>query len=166
MALLFLGMALPQAGFAADLSKQAGNFKLTKPEFLPIFLANANLLESDGALMFEVKGIRYFVATGSTVINAKRTPTEILRRKTVTKSKAHRAAAEFLKGIKVDAETKSFQKIVEITDGEKTDVKIFETLEETIRTKVKGKIRSYPTIGSWTSTDGLLYFQAIGGVVK
>ena len=27
---LFLGMALAQVGFAADLSKQAGNFKLTK----------------------------------------------------------------------------------------------------------------------------------------
>ena len=120
---LIMGMSLPSL-HAADLSKQAGNFKLTKPEVRPIFLANPILLEIDGATLFEVKGIKYFVATGSTVINAKRTPTELLRRRTVTKTKAHRAAAEFLKGIKVDAETKSFQKIVEITGGEKTEVKI------------------------------------------
>jgi len=159
-------MAMAKAVVAADLSKQAGNFKLSKPEFLPVFLANTSMLEGDGAIMVEVKGVRYFVATGSTVINAKRTPAELLRRRTVTKSKAHRAAGEFLKGIKVDAETKSFQKVVEITEGEKTDVKIFDSLEETIVTKVKGKIRSYPAIGSWTSPDGLIYFQAFGGVVK
>jgi hypothetical protein len=160
-----MGMSLPSL-HAADLSKQAGNFKLTKPEFRPIFLANPILLEIDGATLFEVKGIKYFVATGSTGINAKRTPTEILRRRTVAKSKAYRAAVEFLKGVKVEAKTRLFEKVVETTDGKKTTVQIVESLEETIRTKVKGKIRGYPIIGSWTSPDGLLYFQAIGGVVK
>ena len=151
---------------ATDLSEHAGNFKLRKPEFLPIFLANPILLEIDGATLFEVKGIKYFVATGSTVINAKRTPKEILRRRTVAKSKAYRAAVEFLKGVKVEAKTRLFEKVVETTDGKKTTVQIVESLEETLRTKVKGKIRGYPIIGSWTSPDGLLYFQAIGGVVK
>jgi hypothetical protein len=151
---------------ATDLSEHAGNFKLRKPEFLPIFLANPILLEIDGATLFEVKGIKYFVATGSYVNKAKPTLRDKLFREKIANGKAHVASAEFLKGVKVETETRYFDKIVEITDGKKTDVKIFESLEETIRAKVEGKIDSYPVIGSWTSPDGLLYFQAIGGVVK
>lgn len=92
--------------------------------------------------------------------------TEFIRQQKMSRLKAQAAAVEFLNGAKVSAICVSKDSTeIQIENGKESAL-VTETLDETIVTKAKGIVASLEVIGTWTSLDGSMFFQAIGKKMK
>jgi hypothetical protein len=132
-----------------------------EPEFVDVLQADPTLLHDGGAKVVETHNQRYFIAVGVTSAGSE-SPLEKLRQIRVGRIQAIKAAAEFIQETKVKSQEKlTEESTVTRTDGKKTatSTKIF---EESTLTQIEALLKVPPQIGSWKSSDGQLFFYAIG----
>lgn len=132
-----------------------------EPAFLDVLRAEPALLHDGGAKVIDTPGNRYFVAVGVTSAGPD-SPQEKLRQIRVGRIQAMKAAAEFIRETKVTAQEKFTQEsTVTRVDGAKTGTST-KTYEESTLTQIEALLKVPPQIGSWKSSDGQLFYYAIG----
>jgi hypothetical protein len=154
--LLFLSVFTAFAG-----SNETPFDAVIEPEFVDVLQADSTLLHDGGAKVVETHNQRYFIAVGVTSAGPD-SPMEKLRQIRVGRIQAIKAAAEFIQETKVKSQEKlTEESTVTRTDGKKTgtSTKIF---EESTLTQIEALLKVPPQIGSWKSSDGQLFFYAIG----
>jgi hypothetical protein len=131
------------------------------PEFDGILRADPALLQSGGAKLIEKDGTQYFVSVGFASVLGD-SPAERLRQLQVARTRALKAASEFIGTTNVTSEEK-FSDTTTITNlsGAKTS-ETRERLEETTVACIKALVKAPPVVGTWKSGDGQLFFYAIG----
>lgn len=90
-----------------------------------------------------------------------------MKQRVIAKSKAYRDLVAHLNGVKIEA-NKKLNKVKTITtdaDGGVTYT-IVKSIDETIVTEVKGQIKALPVVGTWKSSDGSMYYLAVGVVLN
>ncbi|HEY0793378.1 MAG TPA: hypothetical protein VGD78_20115 [Chthoniobacterales bacterium] len=134
---------------------------IIEPEFSGVLQAEPALLHDGGAKVIEIHGKRYFIAVGVTTVGPN-SAQEKLRQVRVGRIQAMKAAAEFIQQTKVSAQEKLTQEsMVSRVDGAKSSSST-KTFEESTLTQIEALLKVPPQIGSWKSSDGQLYFCAIG----
>ena len=132
-----------------------------EPEFIDALRADPMLLHYGGAKVVETHNKRYFIAVGVTSAGSD-SPQEKLRQIRVGRLQAIKASAEFIQETKVKAQEKfTEESTVSHVDEKKngTSTKVF---EESTLTQIEAVLKVPPQIGSWKSSDGGLFFYAIG----
>jgi hypothetical protein len=136
-----------------------------EPEFVDILQAEPSLLHDGGAKVVESHGKRYFIAVGVTLVKPD-SPQERLRQIRVGRIQAIKAAAEFIQATKIKAQEKLTQdSTVTRVDGKKSGTSM-DVFEESTVTQIEALLRVPPQIGSWKSSDGELFFYAIGAQLQ
>jgi hypothetical protein len=146
---------------AAAASNEVTLDAVIEPEFVDAFQADPTLLHDGGAKVVETHNQRYFIAVGVTSAGSD-SPQEKLRQIRVGRIQAIKAAAEFVQQTRIKAQEKfTEESTVSRADGTKngTSTKIF---EESTLTQIEALLKVPPQIGSWKSSDGQLFFYAIG----
>lgn len=129
--------------------------------FTPILQNERMLLENGGAKIVEYEGATYFIAVGSTAI-LDDSGKEYIRRNKVARAQAQKEAASFAEETEVVVEEHNTEKTVINNNNGQKSVYTMKEYDESIRTKVKGLISSMTDVGSWKSSDGKVFFFAIG----
>jgi hypothetical protein len=146
-------------------SREALLDAVLEPEFAEILQAEPALLHDGGAKVVESNGRRYFIAVGVTLVKPD-SPQERLRQIRVGRIQAIKAAAEFIETTKIKAQEKLTQDAtVTREDGKKSGTST-DTFEESTLTQIEALLRVPPQIGSWKSSDGQLFFYAIGSQLQ
>ena len=132
-----------------------------EPTFLDVLQAEPALLHDGGAKVIETPGKRYFIAVGVTSVGPD-SPQERLRQIRVGRIQAMKTAAEFVRETKVTAQEKlTEQSTLTRVNGTKTGTST-KTYEESTLTQIEALLKVPPQIGSWKSSDGQLFYYAIG----
>ena len=131
------------------------------PGFDGILRADLALLQSGGAKLIEKNGTQYFVAVGFASVLGD-SPAERVRQLQVARTRALKAASDFIGTTNVTSEEK-FSETTTVTDinGVKSSGRR-KLLEETTVAKIKALVNAPPVVGTWKSGDGRLFFYAIG----
>jgi hypothetical protein len=154
--LIFLTLIITIAG-----GTEAVRDAIVEPEFVDVLQAVPALLHDGGAKVIESNGRRYFIAVGVTLVKPD-SPQEKLRQIRVGRIQAIKAAAEFIQATKVRAQEELTQESkVTSVDGKKSGTST-DTFEESTLTQIEALLSVPPQIGSWKSSDGQLFFYAIG----
>ena len=134
------------------------------PGFEDILRADPALLHNGGAKLIEKNGTRYFVAIGFASVLGD-SPAERVRQLQVARTRALMAAGEFIGTTIVTSEEKfSDTTTADTVNGHKTAER-HKVLEETIVAKIRALIKAPPVLGTWKSSDGQLFFYAIGAQI-
>ena len=149
-----LFMLTSQIG-AGDLSGLSGLH--VEEEFRPLLAAMPLQMENGGTRIFKVKdGSLWIVSIGSAVTKPM-SGSELLRRRTVSKSKAQAAAVAELNGIEVKTKSvmTSSDEVI-IKNGVESGISQ-EVMNETVVTAAKGVIKNMPVVGTWMNPDQTLF---------
>ena len=147
--------------FTAAASNELPVDAVVEPAFVDALQADPTLLHDGGAKVIETHNQRYFIAVGVTSAGSD-SPQEKLRQIRVGRIQAIKATAEFVQQTRIKAQEKfTEESTVSRADGRKngTSTKIF---EESTLTQIEALLKVPPQIGSWKSSDGQLFFYAIG----
>ena len=135
------------------------------PGFHSILRADPALLQSGGAKLIEKNGTQYFVAVGLASVLGD-SPAERVRELQVARTRALKAASEFISTTSVTSEEKfSDTTTVASVNGVKTSGRR-KILEETTVAKIEALVKAPPVVGTWKSGDGQLFFYAIGTQIQ
>ena len=152
------------AARAADLEELHG---LEVEDHYRALLAAMPLQHANGgAKIFKLQdGSLWLVSIGSTLVKTT-SASEILRRRTVAKSKAQASAVAEINGTTVKITTvMTTSDRISTQDGVEIGSSA-ETLDETIVTRAKGIIRNMPVVGTWLNKDETVFFTAVGKQLK
>lgn len=139
---------------------QVRDIRIDEP-FAPILQNESMLLENGGAKIVEHEGATYFFAVGSTDIRDD-SGQEHLRQMKVARAQAQKEAVSFAEETEVVVEESRTEKTVINNQNGQKSVYTMKEYDESVRTKVKGLISSMTDVGSWKSSDGKVFFFAIG----
>lgn len=131
------------------------------PGYQEIISLNPILLRDGGAGVIEKDGKCYFIAVGVTAVKGNE-PAERVRQLRVAKINALRAVAEYIEPTKIETETKLTEKTTIETTEKGKKGHSFKELDETTRTSVQATLQAPEQVGTWKSTDGSLFFIAVG----
>jgi hypothetical protein len=135
------------------------------PGFDSILRADPALLQSGGAKLIERNGAQYFVAVGFASVLGD-SPAERVRQLQVARTRALKAASEFISTTSVTSEEKfSDTTTVTSVNGVKASGRR-KILEETTVAKIEALVKAPPVVGTWKSGDGQLFFYAIGTQIQ
>lgn len=131
--------------------------------FEKLLLGSPDLLEFGGVRLGKgSKGETLILAVGYTTIKNS-SPTDKVRQITVSKQKAKAALVGFLEGEYVQSMTKFQENLSLKSTKEKDMIEMRSLFNETILSKIKGRIGSgLERIAFWKSADGLAFYQAVG----
>jgi hypothetical protein len=93
-------------------------------------------------------------------------PQERLRQIRVGRIQAIKAAAEFIQTTKIMAQEKLTQDSKVTREDGKKSGNSTDSFEESTLTQIEAMLRGPPQIGSWKSSDGQLFFYAIGAQLQ
>jgi hypothetical protein len=148
--------------------KSYANLKIKDSRFEKLLTTNPDLFQFGGVRLGKSKlGETLVLAVGyTTIINS--TATDKVRQLTVTSQKAKAALVGFLEGEYVSRLTNLKEEVkVQSSSSESDRVEISSLFNESMLLKIKGKIGSgLERIAYWKSNDGLIFYQAIGFVIK
>jgi hypothetical protein len=123
------------------------------------------LLQEGGAKLIEFNGSKWFVAVGMTFVG-EQSSTERLRMLRVGRINALRAAAEFISPTEVETTTTLTETTTVTNTNGKKAVNARKILDDVTKTKVQTVLKAPPTLGTWQSFDGKLFYYAIGAKLQ
>lgn len=130
-------------------------------EFEPVLLTQPPLLRNGGASLVQFGNQLYFLAVGVTEVRGA-TSEEKVRQLRVARVQAQKEAIAFTEQTQVVADEKLVEKTTVAVEGQRTSISVLKTIDQTTRTKVGGVLKSLTPVGSWKSSDGTLFFYALG----
>lgn len=129
--------------------------------FESVIRSDRILLCEGGAKLIENQGKRYFIAAGFTSV-LDTTPADRLRQLKVARIHAIKAAADFIGKTQVTAEEKFSETTTIKAENNSQNAAKTKFLQETVIIKLNEIIKTPSPVGSWKSSDGKLFFYAIG----
>ena len=136
-----------------------------EPGFERVVRSDSALLHDGGAKLIESGEARYFIAVGFTSV-LDGSPAERVRELRVARIQALKQAAEFANPTQITSEAKlSETTTVTQRDGVKSAVTT-KSLDETTTAEIRAMLKAPPRVGSWKSSDGQIFFYAIGTKLK
>jgi hypothetical protein len=129
--------------------------------FEPVLMQLPIIVREGGAAVVDTAAGRYFVAVGVTDVRGESSE-DTLRHLRVGQIQAQKVTVSYIEGTKIVSEEKLVEKTTILNKDGKKSVEVLKTLDQTTATAVKGTLKSLPGIGTWKSTDGKLFFYAIG----
>ena len=127
--------------------------------------ANPLLMELTGAKVILLKdGRRMVLGVASTAIKDG-TAKDRLRVEKVCRTKALAAVVAEKKGVQVAREERLEERTVVVVEDRKESAKTVSDLLEVTRTRVEGIARDMPVVGRWKSSDGEVFYLAIGVIL-
>ncbi len=142
-------------------SKKFSEVEIDKP-FDAYLLANPILMEVTGAKILRLEnGHQVILAVASTVLEND-SARERLRAEKVCRIKALANVVSQKEGVQVARVERLNEKtVVTLQDGKETGKSVSELLEITTA-KVEGVAKDMPVVGRWNSTDGKVFYMALG----
>ena len=127
------------------------------PEYEPMLMSNSILLEGGGWSTFQKEdGSLYLVVVGVAAVKDDSAKDRIQRRKTAETS----AYSELAKIPNMDIKTFSQHFVSETTKNDQ--VELIDSFQSKVVSCAENHVKSMPTVGTWYSSDGKLFFLAIG----
>jgi hypothetical protein len=136
-----------------------------EPGFERVLSSDATLLHDGGAKLIEIGNTRYFVAVGFTSV-LDSSPTERVRQLRVARVQALKQAVEFANPTRVTSEVKLSETTTVTRSAGVTSAVVTKSLDETTIAQIHAMLKAPPHIGSWKSSDGQMFFYAIGAKLK
>ena len=143
---------------------QSEGMTFTNIEITPLY---KSLIVAD-RLMMEIGGVRVIERQDNTkmlYVIASTTNKHPIHQRTVAYNKAYRDLLAYFDGREIEAKKKLDRKKTTIITDDGVSHKIVKSLDETIITCVRGKVRGLPTLGTWSSADKNIFYIAIGGII-
>jgi len=123
------------------------------------------LMDAGGAQTVRLSdGTLWLIGVGFTDRRAS-SASEIIRQIKVTRVKAQAAVVEFLNTI-VNTQTKVGNAVKTNLDNGKETATATETIDTKTITEAKGLVSQFEVLGTWTSQDETIFYQAIGRKLK
>jgi len=149
------------AGAGEPASKKFAEVEIDKP-FDAYLLANSLLMEVTGAKVLRLENGHQIVLTGASTALENDSASERLRAEKVCRIKAFVNIVSQKEGVQVARVEQLKEKtVVTLQDGKETGKSVSELLQITTA-KVEGVAKNLPVVGRWKSSDGKVFYLALG----